>query len=496
MNMNLRTNLLATAFIAFASCLLPSFTGLRAQNWHPFPGNATFLYSFSQAGSADEWYFAAHADSVRAEGADSAYYLYRIDRQAVPTDLDCNGQAVASTMLMSNKDHYLGRKVLLQSNGVCQFISSAADTFVLQARATAGQAWAWHAGITATVDSVVAGTVLGVADSLKYIHLSNGDTWVLSKGHGIAHCTNLLPFVDDAGTITDVDFEIWGIPELGLGGHLPHFEEVFQFDPSDRFGYRHYQGLHPGSNTDYIEMTILSQSAPTQYQTLQERVRIHAPQAPPADTTYYAAVQQAVTYLPNNYPSLDLLPYEHTPVIPNFFGAAVQAGAHRSASLHDRIQIDFDLKEGYDTCSRGYFDNIAFGHQYFAQGLGETAYDWFNIMTPRSRTLYCYQKGAESWGTCLDLMALSVEPGLAGSVKCFPNPANDRLHLVLDPAAATGAKTATIYALSGHLLAQYHLAEGEMELVIPVHELPAGMYVLRVSGENVGSGEFRVAVVR
>lgn len=298
MNMNRQTYPVAAAFLAIVLGLLPSFAGLRAQNWHPFPGNATFLYSFSQAGSADEWYFAAHADSVSAEGADSAYYFYRIDRGALPSDVDCNGQAVASTMLMSNKDHYLGRKALLQTDGVCRFISSAADTFVLQTRAASGQAWAWHVGITATVDSVVAGTVLGVADSLKYIQLSSGDTWVLSKGHGLAHCTNLLPFVDHSGAVTDVDFEIWGIPELGLGGHLPHFEEIFQYDPSDRFGYRHYQGLHPGSNTDFIEMTILSQSAPTQYQTLQERVRIHAPQAPPADTIYYAATQQAVGSCP------------------------------------------------------------------------------------------------------------------------------------------------------------------------------------------------------
>lgn len=198
----------------------------------------------------------------------------------------------------------------------------------------------------------------------------------------------------------------------------------------------------------------------------------------------------------NNYPSLDLLPYQHTPVIPNFFGAPVQAGAHRSAVLHDRIQIDFDLKEGYDTCSRGYFDNIAFGHQYFAQGLGETANDWFNIMTPRSRTLFCYQKGAESWGTCLDLMALSVESGLAGSVKCFPNPANDRLQVTLDAATAAGDKTVTLLSLSGQTLAQYRMAAGELELQIPVSDLPAGMYVLRVSGENELGGSFRVAVVR
>jgi len=98
--------------------------------------------------------------------------------------------------------------------------------------------WIWKPGVTASVDSLWAATVLGQSDSLMRILLSNGDTFLLSRSYGFTR----LP--DSLGQ-THVMVGIQGEKRLNptphnLGGQLPTTERMFALPKGTRLVYRDY----------------------------------------------------------------------------------------------------------------------------------------------------------------------------------------------------------------------------------------------------------------
>ncbi len=484
--------------------LLLQFAGsMAAQNWHPFPAGNSLTYSFSQNGSSDTWFLEAAFDSVRLEGQDTAYYFYRIDRSILPTDSDttCYGQQIQQfpTLYLVNQDHFLGQKMLYASNGECNFVSSVGDTFRLKTQAQTGNSWNWTNGVTATVDSVVLRTVLGQSDSLKYIRLSSGQTWVLSKDHGLAQATNLLPFPDLTGAAATIQLQLAGIPASGLGISLPGYADIFQFDPTDRFGYEHNEGYQLGSRTDFLEYNILSQTPGSQfiYQSTLERFVINRPLQAPIDSTYFPPVANTRIFDSTSYRFLNLKPYQHRMIVSSVSGAPVQAGVHTLATMNGRMVKEFDLVEMYDSCANVYTTSVTTGNQRFGEGLGELYYFLGNVQTAHIRELYAYEKGPETWGNFRDLgTLLAVDSPFEGNFSIFPNPARDRLNVDFSPEMLGKVSHLSIRSVDGRLLSTHVMTGNEANAEFNLDEFANGMYFLILENNGTRIAQRRITVQR
>lgn len=455
---------------------------VQAQAYHPFPGGGDGVFAFQQPSLMDTWLIPAHFDSVAVEGPDSAFYLYRIDRLPLPSDTTCTGAplpAVNAQLFVVDQDHPLGQKMLDHGNGSYTLVSTAGDTAHLQVLTPVGGTWAWNSAVTASVDSVTLGTVLGQPDSLKHFHLSTGEQWILSKANGLVRCTSLLPWPLFSGGSTQLEFELWGLPHLGLGGRLPGYADIFQFDPGDRFGFRSIDDFVPGSNTVYSQYDILSQFSGSQfeYETTYEEMAVAQPWQAPGYTTYTAPRTDTLIYQAASFQELTYLPYQHQPVIPSFFGATVQTGVHFGSDFSGRIQVELSFVAGYDSCSNAQNTQGLHGMRRFVEGLGMVRYYLWNVQNWSLKEMTCYRKGNEVWQSCPSLANItSVEP--AESPKqfvMFPNPARETVSLQLRNAA--GAHVRLLDANGSERLSM-DIPAGHHESQIQVGHLPGGIYLL------------------
>jgi hypothetical protein len=488
-------------FLLLLFLFLVSSHWLLGQSYHPFPAGRLHLYSFSQFQSADTWLFAAGMDTVMLEGVDSAYYLYRIDRPAYnDPELDCAGQSLPATAVVTNKDHYFGKKMRLQPNGDCTFEFSNGDTFLLQSQATAGATWNWNAGITATVDSIVARAVLGVVDSVKCISLSNGKSLELSKAHGLVKFFNLGTFVNHTGLVENVEFTLWGIPAPGLGGHLPSLTEVYQLDVGDKFGsYYHLYQSFGTTISRWKQQEVLSLVSQFQYQILSEKYQEDRPQSGPMQATYSPPTTvTAGQATGSSEPNVSLLPYQHNSALVTIGYNHLQKGVRLAAGMNGRITLDFEHLSSFDTCAQAHVGGSRHGAKRLVQGLGLIFnYHYESGDGYYYDSIYCYQKGSESWGTCLDLSTmLAVEPQTLSEFSLSPNPANTYLHLQLDATMKGIPGTIDILSLEGRNLASYPIGKGQSSHEISVADLPAGMYLLRVSGRGLPIAYQRFVIER
>jgi hypothetical protein len=482
---------------------LQTFHPAKAQFWEPFPGNAVQLYSFDNPYHPGvDAYFAAHSDSILPEGPDSAYYLYRIDRYALPADpqIDCQNQPVSGSPLyvLINQDHCLGRKMLKGSGGIFTFVSSNADTFLLQTLAATGASWTWQGNITATIDSTVAGQVLGAVDSLKYISLSSGKTLILSKAHGLMQFHPFIPFAVAPATEFNGDFKLWGIPALGLGRHLPHFGEIFQFDAGDRLGREYRQSQSGGSSKTLLDETINSQVPNSRftYDVSSDRMDINSPPFTTPDSTYFPLTTFPRSFDSLSYLAFNLLPYQHR-AVPNSVGGIpyFQNGMRDKAANSDRIHIDFRRLSGFDTCAQAHFEFESDYDQSFVTGLGEFSWSHTDYTWTEYRRLYCYEKGLETFGTCLNLSTLiAVDPAQELSFGVYPNPATDQVQVKWEQ-LPSNPRAITLHAANGQVVARQSLSPHQNAETIDLHQFPAGLYLIRIDGEDGLQGHRKLVIV-
>lgn len=484
-------------------CLLLVFSkSLFAQDYNPLPQNLTQLYRIENSGNSFEWYFAARVDSAKMEANDSGYYLHRIIRNPLPTDTQimCDGQPVSNyagnyfTYLI-DQDHYFGQKMLRSSSGMCRFVSSAADTFVLESRASLGNSWVFHGNVTAHIDSILYRPILGQMDSIKYINLSDGKQIQLSQHYGMIRC---FPFLLSLQTV-NIDstvYESWGIPELGIGNHFPSIAEIYDFDSADKIQMT--TNRFPISMTWYInifEQTVYDQAIPgpsIQYNVTRESARIVAY---PNPVPSYFPPTSSIWNLDTTYmESLHRLPFENPASIAEVYDFGLQQGIHTS-NYNSRITLDFSKPDTYDSCANVYRSVVNRSTIQYTQGLGLTTLTFSDDATSENRYLTCYQKGAETYGTCQDLGFLySAADPLEGQMKLFPNPANQRLSISLADDLYFGNSQISISSLEGKVIYSQKLNLGSNHIEIETETFKSGMYLLTIEKFGFGKTSQRFVV--
>ncbi len=481
--------------------LFPATT-LQSQTWHPFPANGPHLYTFSQQGSADNWFFAANVDSVVVEGAPMPHYFYRMDRPVMPSDsqLTCGGSVLGSITgsYALEQDHCFGRKMLEFPDGVCLFVSSRGDSFRLETRAAIGNSWTWQGAVTAQVDSIVFRTVLGVPDSVKYMSFSTGKRLALSRTHGFVETFSFLPFVNFGGWVEFPAFELWGLPALGLGGSLPTYAQIFDWDPGDHFGYRYSELSFPATDSGYFstEVNALVPGSRFSYAVVQEQLQFYQFAAQAMDTNYIAPAPDTISFDSLAYLRLGLLPYQHNPAVKTLLSDYCQNGMRSMAGTNGSIRMDFLKTTFYDSCANAMIPMDADWSQSFANGLGEIESSYNSVGGYAWRRIYCYAKGSETWGTCRDLSTIiGIESPETSLFSIAPNPATEVITLRLSAVAKTPLQVRILNSL-GEFEAESTLVAGSRSLQVDVSKLPAGLHLLQIEGSGRTMAVRRIVVAR
>lgn len=452
--------------------------------YHPFPTGQTSLYEIGIPAPIYTSYCATRIDSVRPDGADSLYYLYRTIRRLNQMDtlVDCQGGILIYHLpmpVLTNDDHRLGKFMRLKPNGDCEFVYSTGDTFLLRTQATTGQSWTWEPGVTATVNTVVYESVLSQMDSVKYISLSNGQMLKLSRNFGLVRAFPFNSIPDIWGQPDTTSIYLWGIPSLGMGAHLPTFEERYQHQHGDEWVHTFYKGnlAAPsyGSGTMY-HTRILSEIPGTHYQYLALMESMHYAMTP------------AIYYGPGVNTVIDTIGWDSTAfdplrhLLPQEWNPACECGRlgdWRNPQFNGRLQTEVVAATGLDSCSQVYVS--AFG-QTFVDGVGGSIWEYnYDGGDVQRKVLNCFVHGTETWGTCPDFHALSLPEVAASSDWTFwPNPARDRVHV--QATAGTEDREFDLITVEGRTLRHVLLPAGSADCEIGLDGLAQGLYWLREVG--------------
>lgn len=466
--------------------LVSFFQPLFAQDYNPLPRNLTQLYSYLENGSSDTSFFAARIDSVAQEGPDSAFYLYRILRHPQPTDtiLDCGGVPASNSFdaYLLSQDHYFGQRMVRSSSGLCRFIASAGSEYDIESQAAVGASWTFHAGITASLDSIVYAPVLGQMDSVKYINLSDGRQLQLSQHFGFVRSFPFLPYYTYGAPDMPV-FTLWGIPEAGIGEHLPSIAEIFEFENGAKIQMKFENNPNFGSwsLTRYTE-TIFGQLVPgplLQYDVTRESAEIIS--APPAPTTSYSPSTAGTWTLDSTQiTKLHYLPFETPDSIFEGNTTGLQIGIHRS--IHNgRIAFDFYASDFYDSCANFIYLFERQDRFTYTEGLGLTYSGRWDETGSEVERLLCYVIGIETYGICQDLGVLySAKDAIEASVILYPNPVNNELRVAITDNLNFAASNVAVIGLDGREYFSSDIKKTSNQLEIPTADFPSGIYLLRI----------------
>jgi len=150
----------------------------------------------------------------------------------------CSAISGYSQTYLQNQSQFLGSDMVITND--CEYIFTLDNELFLKPCAPVGATWIfeYYEGIFAEVVSITEVEIFGNIDSLKHVALSNGDTIILSKSHGIIE----FPQLDN-----NMYYRLMGIQTRDLGFKIPDYREFFDFNVGDVFQYNfHNGGKHGG----------------------------------------------------------------------------------------------------------------------------------------------------------------------------------------------------------------------------------------------------------
>jgi hypothetical protein len=225
------------ASVPFAILLLACFN-LFGQNWRPIALGETHHFRSDTAQHFPDR--SIRVDSVMGNPLDSVYYLTRY--------LELLSLDTAAV----NQPGFCQHSMHIRPGGWYQFVGPG--NVAIHATAGLNDVWLLDSiqTLSATVEDIWQGTVLGQVDSLKLIRIAGGDSLILSKDHGIVE----WPAALGAG-----HFQLVGLQEQQLGERYPTFEEWFPYQVGQQFFWESEYLIFDGtSNAFYGHYKMLVDS--------------------------------------------------------------------------------------------------------------------------------------------------------------------------------------------------------------------------------------------
>ncbi|WP_310394501.1 hypothetical protein [Hymenobacter sp.] len=479
--------------IGLAGCLLAS--AAPAQNYRPF--RPAFTYQLSEAATAGDTTYLLRLGAGQLQGGDS---LFRFDRRTSrgrvnPAQGNCGAY-------VERPDNLFGATLRVRPGAEYVLAAANGRTFTLRPRQPLGQAWAaTSSGLTAQVTARTLGTVLGQADSLAVITLSDGAVLTLSRRFGWVSGPALGRYLNPrlpAATLT-----LTALPELGLGTAQFGAFAVYDFQPGDVFLRKTTSsapfGLSCGPTQQWTRDSILSRALSLNGDTLRYQVR---------SRTLVRSCTSAVAVLsPALVSTLRITRTTGQLDQPTgFWGTSAASGPAGRVHLPAFRTADYGGRPvqrhlAYEQCNAAAADTVSlrdmasrdFGlYISTAPGLGQTREEYISFMSDLT-VLLGYRKGTETWGqltTFAQLLPTRRGQPAAGTAAA-PNPFGPELTVRLTLDRPRAVATELRDALGRVVLRRpaQPLGAGPRQLVLPTAGLPAGLYTLHLYRAGEGRPE-------
>ncbi len=215
--------------------LLFACFGLFSQNWRPITLGETHHFRSDTAQHFPDR--SIRVDSVRLDLGDSVYFLTNYL------------ELLSFDTAALNRPGFCQHRMRIRPSGWYQF--SGPGNIAVHATASLNDVWLLDSmqGLSATVEAVWQGPVLGQVDSLKRIRLTGGDSLILSKNHGI---------VEWPAALGSGHFQLVGLQAQQLGERYPTFEEWFPYQVGQEFFWESNYHIFDGtSNVFYGHYKML-----------------------------------------------------------------------------------------------------------------------------------------------------------------------------------------------------------------------------------------------
>ncbi len=498
--------------ILFFQVLFLCSTLSFSQNYFPAKANSVYLFAEINASYSSN-FVAVKWDSINISGQSTTFYSSNFIA-------DTNQLVISGECFDTTAGSVLGKILINNSDSICKIINYKSDTVIIKPMASQGVSWKLYIFqnldyISATVDSIALHTFYGITDSVKYISLTaknssninisssyNNKQLQLSKNFGIIQSLNFYMFPDLDSTLyiikgsTNPDF---GIKDLT-------YHDVYDYDIGDEFHYLaeetnwlynmtdHHYYIDNGTITQtirYVSSRADFHAGDSVKYVYHDCKRIITYLAAQADTSYLQdTINETIEFSKLNNADFNHLPFEY---IGKYHSTNDSLYFYRLTTIIGGSKflksVMYNEVMKIDSCWASYLMDPGPTAYNFIQGGGGPFYyfaDWMGYVE-RSELIY-FNKNGETWGTpiasdCQDLFSgISDYPFQIEKVAIYPNPANDRLNIIISGVPDFEKPTFIVYDLSGKKIAESLLSAGTT--AFDCTNLKSGAYYYKMISKN------------
>lgn len=473
-----------------ASFLLMVGLSVQGQDWRPVLPGKTQLFVHPAPSNYDSTLHGFRTTFSERTESDSIFHFNTIYRLSYYQDTTwgCGGQFTRQLGIFPDRENVAGYGVIFKLGNEFWFFGPDNDTLVLKPRSPIGVKWGYHRGTSdsAWVALRTTAVVGGVPDSVLTIHTSSGKKHTLSKHYGFTDWEYFYRLVSQGGGTDFHERGIWyGIPELGMGRHLPSFEQIYENLPGEQYGHRRRVGYYGIGPITHFRKEITSRTV------FPGRIDFGSIQSSMYDnsSTITYTYAHTVNYSVYDEPYLHTLPWEESV-------GWVQWPPTLKSEWDGKVEMLFGKLDEYpwDTCFAMYKDVDRRIWRAYATGLGQT-YDGHTIVNwGDENILRCYNKNPDVWNfPCSQFYnPIAIDEATLSSmgIELFPQPATDRIFLRTLKGTLPDGELQIISANGSYQSFRIQSAGTSLELSLSGYA--AGIYFLRYLTEEgpAMSGKF------
>ncbi len=477
--------------LLFIGAACATFT-TSAQDYYPVKVKDIYYYTNDALSDA----FPLKIDSVKLEGKDSVYFMYKQIRRL-------ESESCTYTSL---GDSWLGNSIRVKEDGTMLFANREKNPFTLKTQAKLNEKWTafsnpkWVAIVE--VSAISQESFLGLSDSVKTFtiniikptgadttHSYDGIEIKISKKYGITKTINFYLFGADPNPGTGpyseylVDnFNLSGIESLKLGLRNITGKEIFHYSEGDEFHIEEYSTTGESRNLSkqsikYINTIVKKSSTLTAHTYSVKRVI--------EKTIDNIITSQSDTISETHL--FDELKEIHGQIKGNGYLSTIFSSDFKRFGKSDHVS---SFAKNSDDCLVDFIGSecLSTPKSYYV-GLGGPYYHcapvlWNNF----GRKIMYYKKGTEEWGQPL-VLGTSEEETLQTQITVSPNPSKDVLNFnfgtVSDP------MTIQIIDNTGQIV-QTITAVGETKMDVSKFKKGLYLYHISSSGKKHYSGKIIV----
>jgi len=349
---------------------------------------------------------------------------------------------------------WIGKKVIIQSNGLTVFLNKESDSVKIKTNAHLNENWTAYlfpdsSTVVATVINFDTLSFLGLVDSVKTIgfkvfdkktnalsHVLNAMSIIISKNYGFVKTLNFSMFPGfDIYYYEDLlqEYTLAGLSAPKIGLQNLEWYDVNDFEVGDEMhvSYENSEWYDPAYVVSDLQLTIYKylarkENADSIVYTIERR---QSQKKTAIANTTYTYVHDTIKTIIKPWPLFENLPgeviisdnwaYTLSMKSDNFISKTIP-------SFYDRFHLNSESCWS-NCCADGCFPTDT-----YLKGLGGPYYKCDNVFSGGGLTnkLVYYKKGSDSWGVPLVITSMP-KIRTEDKIKIYPNPAKNRIYITV-----------------------------------------------------------------